>query len=144
MLPPDSVLSSPPYPLSIPHPPRYTPFPSLPLNPIVYLPAPSRPAPALDLFPHHFRILMFIPGCPADAPTTHLVGRTPPATHLVGRVPLQLITSAGRPLQPISSAGRLLLPIPSTRHPIQPLLSAGCPTMCSWLLTVRLTHFHAF
>ena len=69
MLPPDSVLSSPPYPRSVPQPRRYTPFRSLPLNPIVYLPASSWRAPALDLFPHHLRILMFIPGCPADAPT---------------------------------------------------------------------------
>ena len=68
VLPPDSILSSPPYPLSVPHPPRYTSFRSLPLNPIVYLPSSSGHAPALDLFPHHLRILMFIPRCPADAP----------------------------------------------------------------------------
>jgi len=111
VLPPDSVLSSPPYRLSVPHPPRYTPFRSLPLNAIVYLPASSGRAPALDHFPHHLRILMFIPRCPADAPnkpsrqpatpcnpsspagaptlyhvrrtscTAHLVGRTSPATY---------------------------------------------------------------
>jgi len=111
VLPPDSVLSSPPYPLSVPHPPRYTPFRSLPLNHIMYLPASRGRAPALDLFPHQLRILMFIPRCPADAPnnpshrpdascnpssrpgaptiyhvrrvssTAHPVGRTSPATY---------------------------------------------------------------
>jgi len=64
---PDAVLSSPLYPLSVPHPPRYTPFQSLPLNPVVYLPKSSGRAPGLDLFPHHLRIRMFIPGYPADA-----------------------------------------------------------------------------
>ena len=105
MLCPDSVLSSPPYPLSVPHPPRYTPFRSLPLNPIVYHPASSGRAPALDLFSHHLRILMFIPACPADAsnnlsrwpeapcnpssrpgaPTIYHIRWTSSAAHLVGR-----------------------------------------------------------
>jgi len=105
VLRPDSALSSPPYPLSVPHPPRHTPFRSLPLNPIVYLPASSGHAPALDLFPHHLRILMLIPGGPADAPknpsrrpdapcnpssrpgapTIYHVRRTSTTTHLVGR-----------------------------------------------------------
>ena len=105
MLAPDSFLSSPPYPISVPHPLRYTPFRSLPLNPIVYLPASSRRAPALDLFPHHLRILLFYPGCPADAAnnpsrrpdapcnrssppgahTIYHVRQTSSAAHLVGR-----------------------------------------------------------
>jgi len=95
VLPPDSVLSSPPYPLSVPHPPRYTPFRSLSLNPIVYLPASSERASALDLFPQHLWILMFIAQCPADAPCnpscrpgapkTYHVCRTSSTAHLNGR-----------------------------------------------------------
>ena len=105
MLPPDSVLSSPPFPLSVPHSPRYTSVRSLPGTPIVYLRECSGRAPALDHFPHHLRIMMIIPWCCAEAPnnpscrpdapcnpssrpgapTIYLVRRTSSKAHLVGR-----------------------------------------------------------
>jgi len=60
-------MSFPPYHLSIPFPPRYAPFHSLPLNPIVYLLVSNGSTPALNLFPHHLQILICICGYSADA-----------------------------------------------------------------------------